>query len=405
MNSSAANNALAFVNGRVYTVDETRPWVTAFIVSPSGRFATLGNDQEIWAEAQQQRLVVHNLRGRFVMPGIHDAHTHLLSASLQQLSESAIGTDADDQSLAKKIKDGSCACAYAHVWGDWIISNFYSASSFPNELPDRKYLDEQFPDRPVIVRDTSCHNILMNTEGLKRAGYDLSETQDPHGGRYVRRKDGEMTGELVESASTKAWLSLPPLALAHAKRAILFGIRTSLRFGITSCQEASANSIYLAALQELEEERLLTMDIHTHIVHGPENFAVEKKENLHALLDNAQSFESQHVHTNFVKFWLDGAPLPPHFTQCDLDDCGKPDTNKLLIDQATLLYALKKYDKKGMTCKLHCAGEGSVREALDVISSVRREHPDGPQHELAHCNAIHQGEGSLHKIVKDMTNL
>lgn len=390
--SQTVRDALAFINGRVYTVDDSRPWVSAFIVSPSGHFTTLGDDEDVTTQAREQKLIVYNLRGRFVMPGIHDAHTHLLSASLQQLNESAIGFDANEKTLAEKVKQGVCACAYAHVWGDWIIGNFYSADQFPNQKPDRQYLDDLFPDQPVIVRETSCHNILVNTEGLRRAGYDLAGTSNPHGGRYIRRENGEMTGELVESAATKAWMSLPPLAVAHVKRAILYGIRASLRYGITSCQEASANSVYLAALRELEQEGLLTMDIHTHIVYAPENFALESSASLHALLDVADTYRSKHIHTNFVKFWMDGAPLPPHFTQCDLDSCGQPDDKSLLIDQETLFEAVKKYDERGMTCKIHCAGEGSARRALDVIAAVRKVNPYGTQHELAHCNAVHPGK-------------
>ncbi|KAH6881730.1 hypothetical protein BKA58DRAFT_407147 [Alternaria rosae] len=42
-----------------------------------------------------------------------------------------------------------------------------------------------------------------------------------------------------------------------------------------------------------------------------------------------------------------------------------------------------------MTCKIHAAGEGSVRLALNAYEAVRKNNPNGSKHELAHCNAVH----------------
>jgi predicted amidohydrolase YtcJ len=166
----------------------------------------------------------------------------------------------------------------------------------------------------------------------------------------------------------------------------------SHRFGITSVQEASANTIYLHALRELEQENRLQMEIFPHIVHAPETFAAESQESLHQLIDIADTFRSEHVDSRFVKFWMDGAPIPPHFTHCDLGPDGVPDEKKLLIRFDALLSALTQHDARGMTCKIHCAGEGSARRALDALEIVRQLNPAGPRHELAHCNAIHRGE-------------
>jgi predicted amidohydrolase YtcJ len=108
----------------------------------------------------------------------------------------------------------------------------------------------------------------------------------------------------------------------------------------------------------------------------------------------AAGFASKHVHTNFVKFWLDGAPLPPEFTQCDLDVDGRPEAKNMVIGWHDLLEAVTKFDQRGMTCKLHVAGEGSARGALDVLEKVRQGNPHGPRHELAHCSAVHEGNFS-----------
>ncbi|KAE8364931.1 amidohydrolase 3 [Aspergillus caelatus] len=387
--------AAAYIHGRVFTVDERKPWAEAFIVSASGRFEAVGTNETILNSAKEQSLPTYDLKNIFIMPGIHDAHTHLLLASMQKLNEIDIGSDSTATTTGANIKKGqsACACADAHVRGDWLIANFYAGNNFPDGKIDRTYLDDAFPDRPLLVRDISCHNVVMNSAGLERAGYDIEvNKEDPPGGKYVRRPDGSMTGKLVEAATTQVWSRLPQPPISYVKEAILYGIEMSHRFGITSVQEASANTIYLHALRELEQENRLQMEVFPHIVHAPETFAAESQETLHHLIENADTFCSEHVDPRFVKFWMDGAPIPPHFTHCELGPDGSPDENKLLLSFDSLLSALIQHDVRGMTCKIHCAGEGSVRRALDVLEIVRQSNLAGPQHELAHCNAIYKGE-------------
>ena len=375
------------------------------MVTASGRFEAVGSNIEILNLAGETGVEVYDLKKTFVMPGIHDAHTHLLLASMQKKSEIDIGFDSTASTIGEIIKGGhecACACAEAHFRGDWLVANFYAGDNFPDGRIDRKYLDTAFPDQPLIVRDISCHHVALNSAGLERIGCDIHAQEDPPGGRYVRRPDGSLTGELIEYATAQVWRNLPQPPVSYVKDAILYGIQMSQRYGITSVQEASANTIYLTALRELEQENRLNMDIFPHIVHAPETFAAESQESLHHLIDAADAFRSKHVDTRFVKFWLDGAPTPPHFTHCSLRTDG-PDESRLLIDFDAFIGALTKYDAKGMSCKVHCAGDGSVRRALDTLETVRRSNPTGPRHELAHCNTVHKGRSApqVENIVSD----
>lgn len=395
MHSSASpHNSVAYYNGQVYTVNAAQPWAQAFIVSATGIIEAIGTEEEILEIASSRNLIRYNLGQRFVMPGIHDAHTHLLLASMQAINESSIGIDSDASDIGQRLQDGVCACPYHNVAGDWVIGNFYQASFFPDGIPDRKYLDSIYPTTPVLVREVSCHQLLLNTAGLERAGIDPTNAVDPPGGFYVRRYDGSLTGEVAEGAMSQVFSKLPITPLSHAKRSLQFGVRMCLKYGITSCQEASANSLYLHAIRELELENRLNLDVYTHIVCAPETFAMEPRDSLAALLDVANGFRSKHVHTNFVKLWLDGAPLPPQFTQCNLDAQGRPEQKHMVIGWEFLEEAVTKYDARGMTCKLHVAGEGSARGALDVLERVRKKNPRGPRHELAHCSAIHEGRST-----------
>ncbi|KAJ4176288.1 hypothetical protein NW767_015496, partial [Fusarium falciforme] len=386
--SVSQRNSVAYLNGRVFTVNKDQPWASAFIVSETGIFETVGTDQEIQAIASKRGLVQFDLQKKFIMPGIHDAHSHMYSACMQKLNEATISLEPNDDKIAEKLMEGNCMCSFQGVYGDWIIGNQYISFQFPGGVPDRRHLDHLFPDRPVLIRELSAHKLLLNTAGLKRLGIDDS-VSNPPGGFFLRRPDGTLSGEVMETAMERVWCGLPMPPLSHIKRALFQAVETFHSYGITSCQEATATTPLLHALLEMENENRLDLDIYAHIMGAPTGLVAESGESLAALANISEGFRSKHIHPNFMKFILDGSPIPPNLTQADLDESGQPSEKNMMVRPDHLEKLLEAFDAKGMTCKLHATGEGSVRVALNAIEKVRRRNPEGPRHEIAHCNAVH----------------
>ncbi|KAL4942433.1 hypothetical protein BDV06DRAFT_211861 [Aspergillus oleicola] len=361
-----SRNSVAYYNGSVFTVNDKQPWASAFIVSDTDIFEAVGSDEQILAAAKQRQLIKFDLRQKFVMPGVHDAHAHIWTAGLQHLSEANMVLEDNDAKIAEKLLGAHCQCSYIGAREDWIFGNSYLSTHFPDNKPDRCHLDRIWPDQPVLIRDFAQHDLLLNSAGLKALGIDESVV-DPPGGAFPRRADGSLTGEAIEAATQTIWLRMPTPPLAHVKRAVAYSLSTFHRYGITSAQEATANTLFLHALREVEQENILDLDVYTHILSAPGGFFMEREDTLAALLDVAEGFRSKHIHPQFVKFILDGSPVPPNLTHADLNENGQT----------------------GMTCKIHATGEGSVRMALNVLEKVRRMNKDGPRHEIAHCNAVH----------------
>lgn len=387
-------NSVAYYNGRVYTVNETQTWAEAFIVNETGIFEAVGSNLEIIAIADKRKLVRFNLRQKFIMPGIHDAHAHMYFAGLAETSEAAVELEPNDSKIAEKIHKGHCMCSHTGERHDWILSNSYLAIHFPDNVPDRRYLDELFPDRPVLIRELSAHRILLNTTALERLNIN-DAILDPPGGRYVRRSDGTLSGEIYENAMGKVWSAIPFPPMSQYKRALSRAVSICHSYGITSAQEATASTMELHAFRELEAENRLDFDIYTHIVSAPGGIVGESEDSLAAQISIAEGFRTKHIHPHFIKFILDGAPMAPNFTHAELDAEGNIDPRFLVVPQDTLLERVKHYDAKGFTCKLHATGEGSTRLALDTIETVRALNPNGPRHEIAHCNSVHVGEKSF----------
>ncbi|RYN56073.1 hypothetical protein AA0117_g13279 [Alternaria alternata] len=298
--------------------------------------------------------------------------------------------EATHLNIAEKVKHGSCACQYMNAYQDWVLAGAYNNQGFPDGIADRKYLDKLFPDQPVVVSGGAGHAILLNTAALTQAGYDVENEPDAHGAKFFRRPDGSLTGELAESAMTKAALTIPAPSRAHIKRALKHAIRLAHKAGVTSMQEASSNTILLRVLNEMDREGSLNIDVYTHIVHDNEWLASESKESLQQLLDVADQHASKHIDTRFVKIMMDGVPLPPLFTQAGLNEQGDIDYSKIIPENVE--EAVRKYDKKGLTVKIHCTGSGATRHALNAIEAARETNPGGPRHEIAHNSGVHDDE-------------
>ncbi|ODV91959.1 hypothetical protein CANCADRAFT_30242 [Tortispora caseinolytica NRRL Y-17796] len=389
--------ATAYVNAKVYTVDPSKPWAEAFLVKEDGTFGEVGTTAEISAKAPAN---IVDLKGQFVMPGMHDAHCHLLIASQEKLFEAKLGLDAGPKEVVERFKAYAGSCNHLETVGNWLIGNFYHYANFPDEKPDREFLDKAFGDQPVVIREYTTHNIFANTAALKAAGYDVDNPpDDPWDGYYVRRPDGSITGELVEGAAKNMWAAIPKGTPESHLEALEYGVKMANRFGFTAVQEASANAVYLEAAKALDEAGKMTINLDAHVVYWGWAFSQEIPDTLIKSINNAHKYATKHFNPNMVKFWLDGVPWHPHLTHCPLDaeEPEKPDYKKILVPLQVFDMAIDRLDKEGRTCKVHCCGQGSARHALDTFEKIRAKRPNGVRHEIAHNMDVHPDDFKRYK--------
>jgi predicted amidohydrolase YtcJ len=382
--------SIAFLNGRIYTVHRSMPWAEAVLIE-NGVFSVVGTDEQVRAAAPEGTEFV-DLQGRMAMPGLHDAHTHLLFSGLKFKYEARLTPAASPAEIVHDL--GECHCADLVSEGEqpWIVGGEFLPAAFPEGQLDRKFLDAAFPEQPVFLYDYTIHHALVNSRALEIAGLS-DESQDPPGGRLVRREgSNELTGELVEHARWPVMRAMPNYRAEIYRDAVSWAVSTCHRFGITSVQEASASPQALAAYRDLDLDGRLDLHVAAHMVWREEGFGMATTAELDHTIAERESFATEHLDTGFIKIWLDGAPLPPHMTQADLDAHGGIDPDNILVEAGQLTDVLSGFDAAGLSVKIHCAGEGSVRAALDAFEAVRQTNGQGPVHEIAHCTFIHDDD-------------
>ncbi len=369
-------------NGRIYTVDQSRPWAQALAVE-GDRLVFVGDDEDAEKYIGPDTDVV-DLGGRMVMPGIHDAHTHLLWAGLQLNYGCQFSREVSLEEMLVVLRD----CAAGRKTDEWLVAGLFGYEQFPEGKPHRSYLDEVFPDTPVYLREGTFHHALVNTRALEIAGVD-ELTQAPYGGALPRDETGKLTGELVETATELVESHLPTMPADLNLAALRWAVDVNNQYGITSVQEASAHLPTLRTLSALEAEGGLSLHVAAHLIWGSPQFGAMDNDGLEQLIERRGDYASKHVDVEFIKIWVDGSPTPPYFTQADVLADGAIEYDRVLFPPNMLNDAVKRFDRMGLKIKLHVAGDGSARAALDAVEAARAANPgSSTRHELGHTNLV-----------------
>jgi predicted amidohydrolase YtcJ len=374
--------------GTIYTMDPAQPWVQAVAID-KGRYVFIG------AAEQAKRFVgpatkVIALGNRMAMPGLNDAHVHPLMGGIKTLYECSFGFTATPQDIAKKLS----ACAAKTPAGTWIKGGQWGSSFFEMHQigSPRAFLDRISTQHPIFLNDDSGHNGWANSAALQLAKID-AKTANPVGGTIVREAAGAPNGVLLETAARLFDDVIPRWTDEQYQNAARAATRIANAYGITGIKDAGAFDPAPKAFYALDQSGQLTLHVATCIrtPYGPRQGQLD----FAAIEAERKQYRSTHVHTDFVKLFLDGVPTPArtaamlHPYVADKEHGDHYTGGNLHIDPKQLAADVTELDKRGYTVKMHAAGDRSVRAGLDAIEQARKVNgKSGLRHELAHAGYV-----------------
>ncbi|MBF6591869.1 MAG: amidohydrolase family protein, partial [Ktedonobacterales bacterium] len=187
---------LLLVNGNIHTLEAEASHATALAVDrSSGRIVAVGDDAEIRALAGPLTETL-DLRGRTVLPGLIDAHTHLLGYAQARLDVNLRGITSEDAAV-ERVRERATRTPP----GTWIFGRSWDKAVWPGErFPTKASLDAAIPHHPVALSSHDFHSLWVNSEALRRANI-TRQTPEPATGHIERDADGEPTGMLFEGGA------------------------------------------------------------------------------------------------------------------------------------------------------------------------------------------------------------
>lgn len=369
-----------FRNGKVYTVDANRS-IAAAVAVRDGRIVFVGADDEVTSYIGAATTVV-DLRGRMMLPGMQDIHTHPIEAGVEKMNLYLGDLDNID---AYKAAIAEYATANKNL--DWIIGGGWAFHVFgPGVTPDRKILDALVPDRPVYLASYDDHAGWANSAALRIAGIS-KDTPDPPGGRIVRDPvSGEPTGTLEEEARQLVFKVMPTVTTQQKITGLRDSIRTLNAWGITSMQDAGVDGEEeLQVYKALEDAGELTM----RVVAAMRWYSERGMEQVGELVKLRDRFASELMDAGTAKLWQDG--IMENYTAVMLEPYLIPSGSRgePLVDPEILKSVVTQLDAAGFQVHVHAIGDGAVRQSLDAIeASIAVNGRLGHRHHIAHLELI-----------------
>jgi predicted amidohydrolase YtcJ len=375
------------LNARIYTVNARQPWAEALAVG-GDKILAVGSAKDIAAYRGPATKVI-DAHGRLVLPGFTDCHIHFLDGSLDLQR-----IQLDDAKTIGEVQQRVKVFAAAHPEKPWVLGRGWSYALFgASALPDKKYLDDIIPDRPVYLESYDGHTWWANSKALQLARI-TRQTPDPAGGSFARDpRTGEPTGAIVDDAADAVVRRAIPAPTREEKlQALRAGLKEANRVGLVRIHvpgSVSAGVGDLADADLLEELRHTgELTLRMYLAYRLEPPAVTPAE-LQQIEEARRHYHDEWIAAGAAKMFLDGvieshtaAMLSPYS-----DDPSQ--SGKLLWEPEQYKKAVVDFDRRGIQVFTHAIGDRAVRLALDAYEAAQKtNHTHDMRHRVEHIETI-----------------
>lgn len=252
LSTPAAADTLV-VAARILTPDGP---VTAMRIGADGRIAQLGAAAALTAE--HAALPVADLEDGTVLPGLIDAHGHLMNLGFALLSTDLVGADSVAEVVARlqRFEQGLPD-------GAWLLGRGWDQNRWPGQaFPTAADLDAAFPDRPVWLERIDGHAGWANSAAMALVERDLSGDWQPDGGRILRDGEGNATGVFIDRAAALVDARMPAPDLALRRRALELALAEAARLGLTGVHDAGVSLDTLKLMRSLADAGRLPIRVY-----------------------------------------------------------------------------------------------------------------------------------------------
>jgi Predicted metal-dependent hydrolase with the TIM-barrel fold len=367
------------LHGKIYTLNPKQPWAEALAIR-GDRVVAVGSDSEI-ARLQSKNTQVIDARGRLVLPGFTDCHIHFMDGAFS-LGRVNLEGAKDPADIQQRLR----AYGSAHPGNDWILGRGWNYAMFPTSLPDKKYLDEVFPDRPAFLEGYDGHTYWANSKALELA-HIAKDTPNPPNGIIVRDPGtGEATGALKEAAQSLVAGVLPKPTRGDKLAALRAGIRWANENGLTRVHSAGGDFEEFDLYDELLRHGELTLRFYIAYFQNPPEL---RPQDIATIEDARKKYTGDWLSAGAVKFMMDGvveshtaAMLEPYSDDASFQ--GKP-----FWQPEKYRAAVAELDRRGLQIFTHAIGDSGVRIVLDGYENMEKvNHTSGKRPRIEHIETI-----------------
>ncbi|EAQ41976.1 amidohydrolase [Polaribacter sp. MED152] len=293
--------ATVYFNGKIITMEGDNPTYVEALVTRNGKIEFTGNSDQAMEKAGMGHKMI-NLKGKTMLPGFIDGHSHFANFSAQAIGAQILPPpDAgakDIPSIISILKEWNTEENRALT--GWIFGTGFDDSVIEEKrFPTKEDLDKVTTEHPVMIIHISNHFAVLNSKGLELLGI-TEDTKNPEGGIIRRMPNSqEPNGVLEELAAIPHMLkALTPKSDEALLKFMKAGQDLALYYGYTTAQEGRAMEQH-ELLATFADKNFWKIDIVSYIDYSFQDLMKSKW--------NKKEYEN-HYRIGGLKLTLDGSP-------------------------------------------------------------------------------------------------
>lgn len=381
LSSSVAQDrtaTLVLTNGRIVTVDSTRPEAQAVAIA-GDRIIAVGSNADIQRHVTRSTRVI-DLRGQLAVPGFIEGHGHWMGLGQSKLQLDLTKAKNWDDIVAM-VRE---AAAKARP-GEWILGRGWHQEKWDRppvpaveSNPVHASLSAAAPNNPVYLTHASGHASFVNAKAMEIAGITRA-TVNPEGGEIVKDAEGNPTGLLRETAQrlvgaarsrSEGGRSRADIDATNRRIVELAG-QDALSKGITTFHDAGSSFGTIDFLKRLADEKALPLRLYV-MVRRESNARMDSLLPRYRLI----GYGNNMLTVRSIKRQIDGA-LGSHGAWLFEPYVDLPRSTGLVLESPEDISGTADVAiKHGFQVNTHAIGDRANFEVLNIYERAFRAHPE-----------------------------
>ena len=360
-----ASTLIENVNGIQVNAEGRIDRFAALLISDDGKI------EKVWSAGPKPTgaTKVIDGGGRTLLPGLIDAHGHVMGLGFGALQLDLTGTGSLAE-LQQRLQD----YAAANPGARWIVGRGWNQELWADKsFPTAADLDAVVSDRPVMLTRVDGHALVANSAAMRMAGVTAA-TQSPSGGRIENGLFVDNAMELIEQ-------KVPVPTGAEADRALAKAQDILLGYGLTAAADMGTSVAGWEAMRRAGEAGKLKLRIMSYS---------GGLDPIRTISGNAPTawLYGDRLRMGGVKLYADGA-LGSRGAWLKQPYADKPDTRGLRFStDAELTTQAAQAASGGAQVAIHAIGDAANEQVIRTFEQLGRSHPGDRRWRIEHVQVI-----------------
>lgn len=358
---------------KIYTIDSLMNTATIMVIN-QGKIVAVGGD-ELLAKYQSDSILQAD--GKFIYPGLIDAHSHFYGLGAYMQTVDLTNTKSWDEVLIRCkefVAKSNPQFLTGRGWdqNDWAVKNF----------PTNEALNKLFPDIPVLLKRVDGHAAIANNKALELAQININTKID--GGELIKSSN-KLTGVLIDNAVNLVQEKLPKPDRASIATSLLMAQQVCIDLGLTSVCDAGLDTEVIDIIDSLQKSKQLFIRVYAMI-------SANDKQVDEWL--NRKPVKTDLLNVSSFKMYADGALgsrgaclLQPYHDQHQ--------HHGLILTPLSKMEAyVKRISKSPYQLNTHCIGDSANRFVMQLYGKYLGEN-NNRRWRIEHAQVVHQNDFNL----------